>query len=173
MVSIGLPADGATGGLPLAVPPPPPPLAPCHLAPHGETCVLHPSARSDHQFASSIAWCEPQLRAQSSPTAERSTLWRHGAAQPHPSIARAAAGNAAAERERERRAAARGELDGAEFFSLGLWHSALVLTGSWPDAESAAPPCAALQELMESVQRKQAGAAPAAFGQLEVFPEPG
>lgn len=59
------------------------------------------------------------------------------------------------------------------FFPLGLWHSALVLTGSWPDVESAAPPCAALQELMESVQRKQAGAAPAAVGQLEVFPEPG
>ena len=36
-----------------------------------------------------------------------------------------------------------------------------------------APPCADLQELMESVQRVQAGAAPAAAGLLEVFPEPG
>jgi hypothetical protein len=53
------------------------------------------------------------------PTAERSTLWRHGAAQPHPSIARAAAGDAAAEWGRERRPTARGELAGDAWFSLG------------------------------------------------------
>ena len=61
-----------------------------------------------------------------------------------------------------------------QFVLSGRWHSVSLLTSSWVHETLNAPPCADLQELVESVQRVQAGGAlPAAAGQLEVFPEPG
>ena len=98
----------------------------------------------------------------------------HGATQPHSGIARTAAGDAAAEFQRRRRASAGGESGDAIWLPLSLLRSVSLLTHAWDSAELMKLRRAAMQELMESVQRVQAGGAPAAGGgQLEVFPEPG